>query len=327
MRASGSPGEQPPLPPAAAAPRRPWPSSRGPASAFGLALVLGCSAPDGPPALELALPEATRDLLEPDSAQRTVLHPGVAYHYVWSARGPWAVHLIQVMMEGRCELAFDVLRAVGRETDGKGRETVTAMVRRSGPRVLGAVNADFFTPDGRALGVEIVDGLVQSRVERPAFAWRRGGQPWIGAARVEGDAVHVGWRVDARMGDGATEAVGGFPDLIDRGERVGDLEVAARPGFAAARHPRTAVGYDDDRRTVWLVVVDGRQAPHSSGMSLPELVELMESLGTEEALNLDGGGSSVLVVGSRPVNRPSDATGERPVVNALALVRAPSGCR
>jgi len=63
------------------------------------------------------------------------------------------------------------------------------------------------------------------------------------------------------------------------------------------------------------------------GMSLPELASLFEALGVEEALNLDGGGSTALVVGARPVNRPSDATGERPVVNALALVRDAAGCR
>ncbi len=289
-------------------------------------LLSGCSAPDGPPVLELALPEPTRHFLEPDSADLTVLHPGVAYHYLWSPRGPWAVHLIQVRLEGRCELTFDVLRAADRETGGTGHETVTGMVRRSPARVLSAVNADFFTADGRALGVEIVDGEVSARAERPTFAWRPGASPWIGSARVDGGGVHVGWRVDERTGDGVTEAVGGFPDLLDGGRRVGDLEVGERPGFAAARHPRTAVGYDIDRDVVWLVVVDGRQAPHSSGMSLPELAELLESLGAEEALNLDGGGSSVLVVGNRRVSRPSDVGGERPVVNALALLGSPSAC-
>ena len=136
----------------------------------------------------------------------------------------------------------------------------------------------------------------------------------------------MGWGVSLRDGDGVTEAVGGFPELLDEGERVGDLEVAARPSFAAARHPRTAVAWDEANGWLWLLVVDGRQAPHSDGMTLPELTDLIAALGAGEALNLDGGGSTVMVVGGETVNRPSDLTGERPVVNGLALVQDRRGC-
>ena len=62
------------------------------------------------------------------------------------------------------------------------------------------------------------------------------------------------------------------------------------------------------------------------GMTLPELAGLMEALGIEEALNLDGGGSSVMLAKGRTMSRPSDATGERPVVNALLLVEDPTRC-
>ncbi len=199
------------------------------------------------------------------------------------------------------------------------------MAKQAGLDVLAAVNADFFTPEGAALGVEVVQGRVLSAAARPTFAWRAGGAPWMGIARPNGDGVRLGWSVGVE-GDGRTEAVGGFPDLLDGARRVGDLEVAARPAFAAARHPRTAVGWDDDGQVLWIVVVDGRRPPYSVGMSLPELADLFEALGTEEALNLDGGGSSALVVAGAPVNRPSDRTGERAVANALALVRDASAC-
>ncbi|NIP83786.1 MAG: sporulation protein, partial [Gemmatimonadetes bacterium] len=89
--------------------------------------------------------------------------------------------------------------------------------------------------------------------------------------------------------------------------------------FGAARHPRTAVGWDAGR-VLW-VVVDGRQPPHSVGMSLPELEALLLRLGASDAINLDGGGSTTLAVGGRVANRPSDAEGERPVANALVLER------
>jgi exopolysaccharide biosynthesis protein len=113
--------------------------------------------------------------------------------------------------------------------------------------------------------------------------------------------------------------VGGYPELLDSGERVGDLLVSENPGFAASRHPRTAVAYRPGARRLWLVVVDGRQGEYSLGMTLPELTGLLEAFGATEALNLDGGGSSVMVIRGRPWSRPSDEAGERPVVNALVL--------
>jgi hypothetical protein len=292
----------------------------------GLALALGCAPPDAGRATRLTLPEEALSWLAPDTVRERVLHADVVHRYLWSPRGPWAVHLVQARTTARCELALEVLRAEAREGGGRGHERVSDMVRRAEQRVLAAVNADFFTPEGGTVGPEVVNGRVTAVAERPALAWRPGEAPWMGVAEVAGGSVRLGWNVDRLAGDGSTEAVGGFPDLIDRGRRVGDLEVAARPAFAAARHPRTAVGWDDASGTLWLAVVDGRQPPHSAGMTLPELTELFEALGVDEALNLDGGGSTTLVLGGSTVNRPSDAAGERAVVNALALVVDPSGC-
>lgn len=201
------------------------------------------------------------------------------------------------------------------------------MAAGAGPAVLAAVNADFFTPDGATLGPEVVDGMVTGARRRPAVAWKPGQAPWLGVAELVEGGLRLGWLVPRSGGDGVTQAVGGFPDLLDEAAPVGDLEVGARPGFAASRHPRTAVGWDADAGRLWLVVVDGRQAPRSAGMALPELAELMKSLGAEEAVNLDGGGSSTLVVGGRVRNHPSDSGGERPVANALAVVRDATACR
>lgn len=264
-------------------------------------------------------------LLAPDTVRRVRLHPGVHYRYLWSPSGPWAVHLVDARVPDRCELGLDVLRAETREAGQAGRERVSEMVSRADDDVLVAVNADFFTAAGMPIGTEVSDGVLHARGTRPLLAWRGSTAPFFGTAPVDDAEVRPAW---PRVGRGAaaTEVVAGFPDLVDAGMRVGDLEVAARPSFAAARHPRTAVGYDDDG-LLWLVVVDGRQAPHSAGMTLPELATLLQALGADEALNLDGGGSTTMVVGGRPVNRPSDATGERRVVNALALVRNVDACR
>jgi hypothetical protein len=295
-------------------------------SLVGITIAGGCIPADTPGAMDVGLPDAAVELLAPDTVRRSELSPGVVYHYLWSPRGPWAVHLIQANVSERCELAFDVLQAEPRVSGGRGHEPVSAMVARSGEMVLAAVNADFFTPEGTTVGAEIIDGRVSAAEARPTFAWRRGSEPWLGVPVVTDREVRLGWSVARVPGDGATEAVGGFPDLIDRGVRVGDLEVAARPSFAAVRHPRSGIAYDTRTGTVWVVVVDGRQDPHSAGMTLPELAQLLEALGVDEALNLDGGGSSTLVVDGRPANRPSDPEGERAVVNALALVHDSAGC-
>jgi hypothetical protein len=67
-------------------------------------------------------------------------------------------------------------------------------------------------------------------------------------------------------------------------------------GYIAQLHPRTAVALSQDGRTLILVVVDGRQPNYSEGVSLPELAAIMVEYGGYTALNLDGGGSSALVV-------------------------------
>ncbi len=60
-------------------------------------------------------------------------------------------------------------------------------------------------------------------------------------------------------------------------------------------------------------------------MALAELTEILRKLGAVEALNLDGGGSTTLVVRGTIANRPSDAAGERPVANALLLLGPQAG--
>jgi len=226
----------------------------------------------------------------------------------------------------RCDLALRILQAGGREGGGRGHEAVTSMVARSSPPALVAVNADFFTPEGRTVGPEVVGGRVTVARERPAFAWRSGAEPFLGSADLAADSLRLGWAVPLGRGDGRTEAVGGFPELLDGGARVGDLGVGALPAFAGARQPRTAVGWDPARARLWLVVVDGRRPPRAAGMTLPELATLLEALGATEALNLDGGGSSTMVVRGALRSTPSDAEGERAVVNALALLREPAAC-
>jgi len=64
----------------------------------------------------------------------------------------------------------------------------------------------------------------------------------------------------------------------------------------AALHPRTALGFDDSGTWLLLVVVDGRQAGFSEGVTLYELASILQSEGCTQSINLDGGGSSIMLI-------------------------------
>jgi hypothetical protein len=115
---------------------------------------------------------------------------------------------------------------------------------------------------------------------------------------------------------GAVDALGGNPRLVVDGA-VADREVDGEGDFFA-RHGRTAVGVTADGRML-LVVVDGRQPGYSRGMTLRELAELLQRLGATQAMNLDGGGSSEMVVNGLTASRPSDGQG-RGIANALVVL-------
>ncbi|MFZ5515277.1 MAG: phosphodiester glycosidase family protein [Candidatus Zhuqueibacterota bacterium] len=123
------------------------------------------------------------------------------------------------------------------------------------------------------------------------------------------------------------EAISGGPRIIRNGGiSVENADEGISDAFATARHPRSAIGFNKEGTHIYFIAVDGRQPGYSVGMSLYELSDLMIQFGITEAVNLDGGGSTTLVVRDSVVNRPSDDSGERTVANAiLAVSTAPLG--
>ena len=116
---------------------------------------------------------------------------------------------------------------------------------------------------------------------------------------------------------GLTGAIGAGPALIIDGEiRITSDEEVFFGTSIPKTHPRTAAGYTKNGALIFMVV-DGRQG-ESRGVSLDELAILMYELGAVEAINLDGGGSSTLVVDNTLVNRPAGGTTEREVMSAIA---------
>ena len=112
------------------------------------------------------------------------------------------------------------------------------------------------------------------------------------------------------------EMVGGNPVLV-----AGGIDVSP----AAPREPRTAAGFSADSTMLYLVTVDGRQVGLSAGMTFVELAQFMIQIGVAEGVNLDGGGSTTMVIRDSVMNSPSDGT-ERSVSNGLLVISsAPAG--
>lgn len=207
-----------------------------------------------------------------------------------------------------------------------------------------------FTPEfGSALptgaGAEAVldaQGRVVSQGPRTATSVPAGGKvieaigteaAWLQQHATVGRRLRVVTRVTGPRGRAVRfapgdSAVNGGPQLVNDGNvsiapRVDGLIHPDDPsyfyGWGIRRNPRTMIGVDRQGRLL-LVEVDGRQAAASQGLTIPEAGRLMKALGAVQAMNLDGGGSSSMVIDDRLVNTPSDTTGERPVGDALVVL-------
>lgn len=114
---------------------------------------------------------------------------------------------------------------------------------------------------------------------------------------------------------GVKHIISGGPYLVKDGEVYVDM-TAQKLGAIGGRNPRSAIGYTADNNFI-LVAVDGREGS-SIGMTLMELANFMQSIGCVGAINLDGGGSTVMYVNGRVVNKPQ-MTGGIPLSNAIIL--------
>lgn len=140
---------------------------------------------------------------------------------------------------------------------------------------------------------------------------------WLGRRVRVGD--RLSYQTDlTRFWSGIDHILAGGPRLLAQGQpSLTTVDERFQPDVAVGRAPRTAVGITPQGGVI-LLVADGRQPRHSVGLTLPETADVMQELGATEALNLDGGGSSVMVIDGLVVNRPSDGR-ERPVSNALLV--------
>jgi phosphodiester glycosidase len=127
----------------------------------------------------------------------------------------------------------------------------------------------------------------------------------------KGDRVFIDWTLGR---SGVLDTLGGNTRLVRSGKNV----APDGSGYPYTRNPRTGVGKTSAGK-VLLVTVDGRQPGYSVGMTFVEFARLFIRLGASDAMNLDGGGSTEMVVNGEVKNRPSGGR-ERPQPNALLVL-------
>ncbi|MET8506456.1 phosphodiester glycosidase family protein [Streptomyces sp. NPDC004787] len=189
--------------------------------------------------------------------------------------------------------------------------------------------------DGSVATVLAADGTVRGLREPATGSMPRGsrvlygigaGADWLRAHARPGSRVTASTTLrdlDGAPVPGRVEsAVGGGARLLKGGELALGERDLGRPD----RPARTVVGITGDG-SVLLLVLDGRDPGVSAGATLAEAAELLRSLGAVDGLNLDGGGSSTMVVGGALRNRPRESKGdpvsEREVATVLAVVPEP----
>ncbi len=233
---------------------------------------------------------------------------------VWSTPVPGVAYLRRTLPTQKIHAAFvDMTRPEFflRVTRADEKfQTTTGFARSVG--AVAAINGDWLNLDNGALpvGLAVGDGWfwegTHDAVNWSFLACSVERRCEIDASNSE-RPLHWSWH-NVVGGNGAVLVVGGapqhYPDAF----------------YSADRHPRSAVGYNTEQTLLILLAVEGRRAG-SAGMTFNEVADLMVELGAHDALMLDGGGSTALVLGGNRVNSlPSNQDGERVVVNHLAVV-------
>ena len=115
-------------------------------------------------------------------------------------------------------------------------------------------------------------------------------------------------------------AIGGGPVLLQDGEiHISNNEERKFAGKAINdRHPRTAIGYTKDNELI-ILVAEGR-SESATGITLIQEAQTLKDIGCVEALNLDGGGSSCMIVNGKETIKPSDKEGQRPVPGVFMIL-------
>ncbi|AEF95403.1 copper amine oxidase-like domain-containing protein [Desulfotomaculum nigrificans CO-1-SRB] len=236
------------------------------------------------------------------------LAPGIRYWTIertnWQG-GPVKGHVLEVDPK---QPYTEIRPVLGNDILGQ-REVLSSMAGRTG--AIAAINGGFFdTKTGMPDGSLIIDGkqVTTSNILRTSLGFNYAGGVQMGY--FPGNMT--GW-------ENIRHLLSGGPLLVKDGLPVDQAVQEGLWGSVLKPAGRTAVGVTADGK-VLLVEVDGRQKGYSEGLTLEELSYLMIDLGAVQAMALDGGGSSEMVVNGKIVNRPSDGK-ERAISNGLVVLQ------
>lgn len=268
----------------------------------------------------------------PQPRPRTeALFRGVTYERVVRAEPPMVAHVVRIDLR-EPSISFVV---TPHEPGGRGVRgaTTSEFLRAQGAQL--AINGDYFLPwwsegpfDFYPQSGDLADVLGASVSNGALAGWQV--VPYTALVfGVDGGVSIVEVRDRGQRLPAARHAVSGKQLVVDGGQKTG--EASATPQ-ARVRHPRTAAALDRTGKTLILVLVDGRQPGYSEGATLDELAELILAHGGWRAMNMDGGGSTTLVVddgegGARLLNVPIHTRipwRERTVANHLGVFARPA---
>lgn len=305
----------------------------------GLLFVSACE--DYPQMVEYPVPQPTSAIgkaLVEGTDQISVIYKDSTYTL---HKGVEVTEMAYLSSEGRSIRTFwykidlseptinlECVTPYGTHTVGGNPEVLSKMlshVDKEGNCVLGGTNTDFgggLGPQGVywSNGVVLKDKFTFLQDRPRCFVY------------IKDKTMGIGYeseynRILADCGGSFDQAFCGSPRLIVDGK----IDIDVPNDLDEASHPRTAIGIMPDRKTIYLMVVDGRRYTYSNGMYLQTLAENFLALGCSEALNLDGGGSSTFIVAKdgpygdparfNVRNWPNDNGGEeRQLYNGLAII-------
>lgn len=175
---------------------------------------------------------------------------------------------------------------------------------------------EYLVRDGKIVDIHDANSVIPEGVVVLSASGR---QAWLMSELKVGDSLKIVQTLGP-VWDKVTQAVGAGPCLVKNGEiYMTTLGEEFGSDVAGGRAPRTALGITREGKAL-LVVVDGRRRT-SVGFTLLELAQFMLEQGAVEAMNLDGGGSSQMIVGDQIVNTPSDGR-ERRLGAGIAVVKS-----
>jgi uncharacterized protein YigE (DUF2233 family) len=227
--------------------------------------------------------------------------PGVDYREY--AEGGQDIHVTRV------DLTNDQIRVVATRPSEQGMK-VSDYAKKN--KALAAINADYFDEHFKPVGLTV--GPCGQWVDTKDTG--REGVVAVGGSRA---AIYRQSEVMDPPATWVETAVSGWPALVVDCEPLTATQLPGSDVFTRSPHPRTAVGLSGDRKTLYLVVADGRRTG-VPGLTLAQLATFFKTrLHACSAINLDGGGSTAMWVSDKIVNRPSDGV-ERRVGDHLAVV-------